>query len=146
MFSCRLKYADQFGEFFEFEEVLAGGGGGDDLVFQDPGAVVGDEDGVQAGGEGGVDVGLGGVADHPGGGWVEFVAGDEFAVCGGVLFGEHLDCGEKGTEAGALQLVGLFFQVAFCDHDAAVTPAEFGQGIFDLRQEVDLRGRDGVGE
>jgi hypothetical protein len=46
--------------------VLADGGLVDDLVFEDPGEVVGDEDGVKAGREGGVDVGAGAVADHPG--------------------------------------------------------------------------------
>ena len=39
----------QVGEGGEFEEMLAGGGLVDYLVFEDPGEVVGDEDGVEAG-------------------------------------------------------------------------------------------------
>jgi hypothetical protein len=46
----------EVGEGGEFEEVLAGRGLIDDLVFEDPGEVVGDEDGVEAGAEGWVDV------------------------------------------------------------------------------------------
>ncbi len=46
--------------------MLAGGGLVDDFVLEDPGEVVGDEDGVEAGSEGWVDVGAGAVADHPG--------------------------------------------------------------------------------
>ena len=51
-----LEVAGEGGEGGEFEEVLAGGRRVEDLVFEHPGEVVGDEDGVQAGGEGGVDV------------------------------------------------------------------------------------------
>ncbi len=128
------------------EELLARWGDVDHLVLQDPSAVMGDEDGVQAGGEGGVDVGLGRVADHPGGGGVQGVAGDELAVGGGILFGEHLDGGEERAEARALQLVGLLFKIALGDHDAAMALAELGEGGVDLREEVDLRGGDGVCE
>ena len=46
--------------------MLARGGLVDDLMLEDPGEVVRDEDGVKACGEGGVDVGAGAVADHPG--------------------------------------------------------------------------------
>ncbi len=146
MFSCRLKQAGEVGDLFELEELLAGWGGGDHLVLQDPGAVVGDEDGVQAGGEGGVDVGLGRVADHPGGGGVEGVAGDELTVGRGVLFREDLHGREEGAEARALQLVGLLFKIALGDHNAAMSLAELGEGGVDLREEVDLRGGDGVCE
>jgi hypothetical protein len=56
--------------------MLAGGGLVDDFVLEDPGEVVGDEDGVEAGSEGWVDVGAGAVADHPGvGGFAGVLSG-----------------------------------------------------------------------
>jgi len=61
-----LEVAGQVGEGGEFEEVLAGGRLVDNFVLEDPGEVVGDEDGVQTGAESGVDVGARAVADHPG--------------------------------------------------------------------------------
>jgi hypothetical protein len=54
-----LEVAEEVCEGAQFEEMLAGGRGVDGLVFEDPGEVVGDEDGVEAGGQRGVDVGLG---------------------------------------------------------------------------------------
>jgi len=57
--------------------VLAGGGLVDYLVLEDPGEVVGDEDGVEAGAEGGVNVGAGTVADHPGAAGFATVVGRE---------------------------------------------------------------------
>jgi hypothetical protein len=61
-----LKVVGQVGEGGEFEEVLSGGRLVDNLVLEDPGEVVGDEDGIEAGAESGVNVGAGAVADHPG--------------------------------------------------------------------------------
>ena len=61
-----LEILRQVGEAGEFEEVLAGRGLVDDFVLENPGEVVGDEDGVEAGAEGGVDVGARAIADHPG--------------------------------------------------------------------------------
>ena len=63
-----LKVLREVGEGGEFEEMLAGGGLVYDLVLEDPGEVVGDEDGVEARAEGGIDVRAGAVADHPGAG------------------------------------------------------------------------------
>ena len=57
--------------------MLAGGGLVDYLVLEDPGEVVGDEDGVEAGAEGGVNVGAGTVADHPGAAGFATVVGRE---------------------------------------------------------------------
>jgi hypothetical protein len=115
-------------------------------VLEDPGGVVGDEDGVEAGLERGVDVGFGGVADHPGGGRVERVARDEVEVGGGVLFGEDLDGGEDGSQAGAVELVGLLFDVALGDEQEAVAEAEAAEGIGYAGEEFDLGGGDDVGE
>ena len=39
----------EIGEACQFKELLASGGLVDDFVFEDPGEVVGDEDGVQTG-------------------------------------------------------------------------------------------------
>jgi len=44
-----LKVLGEIGEACQLEELLAGGRLVDDLVFEDPGEVVGDEDGVQTG-------------------------------------------------------------------------------------------------
>jgi hypothetical protein len=46
--------------------VLTGGRLVDNLVLEDPGEVVGDEDGVETRAEGRVNVGAWAVADHPG--------------------------------------------------------------------------------
>jgi len=44
-----LKVLGEIGEACQLEELLASGGLVDDFVFEDPGEVVGDEDGVQTG-------------------------------------------------------------------------------------------------
>jgi len=61
------------------------------LVFEDPGEVVRDKDGVEAGAERGVDIGFGAIADHPcGQGFAGVVVGEaEVGVV--VLFGQDLD-------------------------------------------------------
>ena len=118
----------------------------DDLVFQDPGEVVGDEDGVEAGAEGGVDVGAGAVADHPGVGGFATVMGCERDIGVVVFFVEDLDGGEVGCEAGALELAGLFFWVSFGDQDEAVAGGEVGEGGGYVGEEFDLLVSDGLGE
>ncbi len=90
--------ADQFGEGGEFEELLAGRRLVDDLVLEDPGEVVGDENGVKAGREGGVDVGARAVADHPGAAGVAGVVRGEGAIGLMMLFGEDFDSGEVRRE------------------------------------------------
>ena len=79
--------------------MLAGGGLVDDLVLEDPGEVVGDEDSVEAGTEGWVDVGSGTVADHPCRAGDAAVVGADGAVGFGVLFVEDFDGGEVRGEA-----------------------------------------------
>jgi len=56
----------QFWKGIQFEQALAGGGGVDGFVLEDPGVRMMDVYGVQAGGKRGVDVGARAVADHPG--------------------------------------------------------------------------------
>ena len=136
----------EVGEAGEFEEGLAGWGLVDYLVLEDPGEVVGDEDGVEAGGEGWVDVGAGTVADHPGAGGLAGVVGDEGVVGVGVFFGEDLDGGEVAGEAGAAELVLLLVGVALGDEDDAVAGGEFGEGGGDAGEEFDLLVGDGLGE
>ena len=126
--------------------MLAGGGLVDDLVLEDPGEVVGDEDGVKACRESGVDVGAWAVADHPGIGGIAAVVGGEGTVGVVVLFGKDFDCGEVGCQAGAFELAGLLFGVALGDHDEAVAGGEIGEGGGDVGEELDLLVGDGLGE
>jgi hypothetical protein len=141
-----LEEGEEVGEGGELEQVLAGGRGVYGLVLENPGEVVGDEDGVEAGGESGVDVGAGTVTDHPGAGGLEAVMVAEAAVGEFVLFGQHLNGGEVTLETGAGELVGLLLEVAFGDQDAAVAAGEQGQGLGDAAEQLDLLLGDGVGE
>ena len=136
----------EVGEGGEFEQGLSEGWGVDDFVFEYPGEVVGEEDGVEAGGEGGVDVRAGRVADHPGVDGVAGVVGEEGSVGLGVLFGEDFDGGEERAEARALQLVDLLVEVALGDEDDAVAGAEVFERSGDAGEEFDLGGGDGFGE
>jgi hypothetical protein len=118
----------------------------DDLVLEDPGEVVWDEDGVEACRECGVDVGAGAVADHPGVAGLAAVVGDEGAVGVVMFFREDFDGGEVRGEAGALQFAGLLFRVSFGDHDEAVAGGEVGQGWSYVGEKLDLVVGDGLGE
>jgi len=121
-----LEVTGQLSEGGQFEKMLPGRGLVDDLVLEDPGEVVGDEDRVEASRESWVNVGARAVADHPGVAGLATVMGDEGAVGVVVLFVEDLDGGEVGGEAGALELVGLLLGVTFGDHDQAVAGGEVG--------------------
>ena len=126
--------------------MLAGGGLVDDLVLEDPGEVVRDEDGVQAGGERGVDVGLGAVADHPGVWRSRSRGGGEGCDRLHRLFRQDFDGGEVRREAGAVEFVALLGVVAFGDQDAAVAAGEVGEGLGDAGEELDLLVGDGLRE
>ena len=63
-----------------------------------------------------------------------------------MLFGQDLDGGEVGGEAGAAELVGLLVGVALGDEDEAVAGGEVGEGIVDVGEEFDLLFGDGLGE
>jgi hypothetical protein len=136
----------EVGEGVEFEEVLAGWRLIDRFVFENPGEVVGDEDGVEARAESGVDVGARAVADHPGGAGLAAMMGAEGAVGLGMLFGEDFDGGEVRGEAGAAELASLLFRVALGDEDEAVAGGEFGEGRGYVGEEFDLLVGDGLGE
>lgn len=136
----------QIGEAGEFEEGLASGRLVDDIVLEDPGEVVGDKDGVEAGGEGWVDVGAGTVADHPRVTSFAAVMSCQGKIRFVVFFGENLYCAEVGGKAGTLKLVGLFFGIAFGDHDEAVPGGELGERRSHIGQEFNLLVGDGLGE
>jgi hypothetical protein len=141
-----LEILCKVGESGQFDEMLAGRGLVDDLVLEDPGEVVGDEDGVEAGAEGGVDVGPRTVADHPGVSDFAGVVGRECDVGVVVLFGQHLDGGEVGGEAGAFKLAGLLLEVSLGDEDESVAGGEIGEGWGNVGEEFDLLISDGLGE
>ena len=75
----------------QFEQVLACRRLVDYLVLENPGEVVGDEDGMEAGGECGVHVGTGAVADHPGVAGFAAVMTGQGAVGIVVFLRQHLD-------------------------------------------------------
>ena len=115
-------------------------------MFEDPGEVVRDEDGMQAGGECRIDIGARAVADHPGGMGIAGMIGGEGAVGGLALFGDDLYGGEVGGEAGAHELVGLLLWIALGDENEAVAFGEFCKGVFDGGEGLDLLLGDGLGE
>ena len=63
-----------------------------------------------------------------------------------MLFGQDLDGGEVGGEAGAVELAGLFFGVSLGDEDEAVAGGEVGESLGDVGEEFDLLVGDGLGE
>ena len=141
-----LEVTAQLSERRQFEKMLPGWGLVHDLVLEDPGEVVGDEDRVDASRESWVNVRARAVADHPGVAGLATVVGDQGAVGVVVLFVEDLDGSEVGGEARALELVGLLFGVALSDHDQSVAGGEVGEGRGNVREELDLLVGDGLGE
>src|ERR1700738_1124368 len=67
------------------------GAGDDRLVFELPGMLMRDIDGVQADLHGGIDVAARAVADHPAMGFHDFVFAHEFAIGLGTFFGNNFD-------------------------------------------------------
>jgi len=107
---------------------------------------MGDKDGMESGAEGWIDVGLGAVADHPGCGSFAGVMGGEGEVCLIVFFRQDLDGGKMGSEAGAVEFVGLFGRVALGDEDEAVACGKIGEGLGYAGQQLDLLIGDRLGE
>ena len=136
----------EIGEGGELEEMLADGWLVDNLVFEDPGEVVGDKDRVKTCREGRVDVGAGTVPDHPGVAGFAAVVGDEATVGVVVLFVEDLDGGEMEGEAGALELAGLLFKNPLGHEDQTVTGGQVCESLGDVWEELDLLIGDGLGE
>jgi hypothetical protein len=141
-----LKEACKISKGGKFQKDLAVWWLVDDFVLEHPGEVVGDEDCVETGSERGIDVGARTVADHPGNGRLAGVVRRQGEVGLGVLFREDFDRGEVGCQAGAMQLVVLFFGVALGDQDDAMAGREVGEGFGDFGQEFDLLIGDGLGE
>ena len=126
--------------------MLTGGWLVDDLVLEDPSEVVGDEDGVEPCAESGIDIGAGAVADHPGIAGFAAVVGGQGEIGFVMFFGEYLDGGEVNSEAGAAELVGLLFGIAFGNHDEAMARGEVGERGIDAGKKFDLLLGDGLGE
>jgi hypothetical protein len=136
---------EEVSEGGKFKELLAVGRSIDNFMFQNPGEVMGDEDGVKAGGQGGIDVGLWGVSDHPGEGGIDGVVGDEIEVGGLILFCENFDCGEEGLETRTAELFCLLCEVALGYENKTVTAGcEGAEGGLDGWKELDAGGGDGV--
>src|SRR5271165_4625420 len=102
-------------------------------ALQLPRVMVRHEDRVQTGGERGIDVRLGAVADHPRLLAQQRVLLDDRGVGGGVLLGDHFSRHEMLLQAGALQLAGLFGDVALGEQEKMVAPGQFGEGLGYLR-------------
>jgi hypothetical protein len=115
-----LEVMGEVGKGSEFEEVLAGRGLIDDLVLENPGEIMRDEDRMKAGRECGINVGAGAVADHPGIGHLAFVVHGKGPIGLVMLFGENFDRGEVGSETGAVEFVFLFEGIPLSDHNEAV--------------------------
>ncbi len=126
--------------------MAAAGGLVDYLVLENPGEVVGDEDGVDASAESRVDVGAGTVADHPCVAAVAGMVGDESAVGGGMLLVKDFGRGEVAGRGRNDGVCGLLFEVAFGDEDEAMAGGEVGESFFDFGEEFDLLLGDGLGE
>ena len=126
--------------------MLAGEGLVHGLVFEHPGEVVGDEDGVEASGERGVDVGLGAIADHPGHVGLELVVAGEQAVGGAGLLGEDFHGRKVFRQSRPAELVALLQLIALGDQDALVARGQRGKGLGDAGEQLDLLVGDGLRE
>jgi len=125
----RLEVATEFAESGEDDEFSAAGD--DRLVFELPGVLVRDVDGVEANLHGGVDVAARAVADHPGVGFYDFVFVDEEVVGFGIFFADDFDELEKALQAGALDFCSLLGGLAFGEEDEAVALGEIGERFGD---------------
>jgi len=141
-----LEQVAELGEGVQFEQVLTLRRGCNVRVLQNPGAGMKEKDGVQAGGQGRVDVALRAVADHPTGVGREFVALENFAIGGRVLFCNDFDGGEVAGESGAGQLVGLFRLIALGHEDETVAGGQFGESFFHAGEQLDLLFLDRAGK
>ena len=86
----------------EFKQMLSSRRLVDDLVLEDPGKVVRDEDGIKAGAECGVYVGAWTVADHPRVTALATMIGGKGDIGLAMLFRKHFDGGEMRRKSGAV--------------------------------------------
>jgi len=137
--------AAEFAEGGQDDELA--GAGFDRFMFEVPGVLVGDVDGVQADFHRGVDVAAWGVADHPAVRFYDFVFVDKTSVGDSVFFGDDFDGFEKALQAGALDLCGLFGGFTFGEENEAVALGQiserfrnavenFGRGAFKFDDAV----------
>ena len=125
----RLEVAAEFAEGGEDDEFADAGD--DRLVFELPGVLVRDVDGVEADLHGGVDVAARAVADHPGVSFYDFVFVDQEIVGLGIFFADDFDELEKSLQAGALDFGGLLGGLAFGEENQAVALGEIGERFGD---------------
>jgi hypothetical protein len=122
-----LEVAAQFAEARENDEFADTGEDG--LVFELPGVLMRNVDGVEADLHGGIDVAARAVADHPGVIFYDFVFADEEVVGLGIFFADDFDELEKSLEARALDFRGLLGRLAFREEDEAVAFGEIGKRL-----------------
>src|SRR5256885_16949960 len=103
--------AAEFAEGWEDDELA--GAGHYRFVFELPGVLVRDVDGVQADLHRWIDVAARAVADHPAMGLNDFVLVDERAVHFRAFLGNDFDEFKEALQAGALDLGGLLGGLAF---------------------------------
>src|ERR1700722_12091483 len=121
----KLEVAAEFAEGGEDDEFADAGEDG--LVFELPGVLMRDVDGVEADLHGGVDVAARAVADHPGGIFDDFVFVDEEIVGLGIFFADDFDELEESLEAGALDFGGLLGGLALGEKNQAGGLGEIGE-------------------
>lgn len=126
------------GERLQFEQLLSGRRCFHHFVFQHPGEVMWDEDGVQTCSQRWVDVGAGAVADHPRAGGLAAMVGREREVGIVMFFRQNLNCGEVGRKAGAFELSGLFGRVALCYQNESVAGGEILESFSDAGKKFYL--------
>src|SRR6202035_1378002 len=97
------------------------------LVFELPGVLVRDVDGVQTDLHGGVDVAAWTVANHPAVGFDDFVLTHEFAVSVRALLRNNFNELEEALQTRALDLRGLFSGFALGEENQAVALGEISE-------------------
>src|SRR6202022_786555 len=107
------------------------GAGDDRLVFELPGLLVRDVDGVEANLHGGIDVAARAVADHPAVGFYDLVFAHEFAIALRAFFGNNLDELEEALQTGALDLGGLLGGLPFSEENQAMALGQISERFWD---------------
>ena len=135
---------EELREGLQLEQVLSGRRRFHDLMFQHPGEVVWDEDGVETCPQRRVDIGTWTVADHPCAAGIAAVMGGEGEVGFIVLLGQHLDSFEVSRQAGAVELSALFGGIAFGYKNQPMTGGELRKGLSDAGKKFYLLLCDGI--
>ena len=123
------------GKLVEYEELAVWSRCTDFFVLQDPGAVMGDEHGVEVCCQGRVDVGPRTVADHPCRLGQQIVAHSNGAVRIRIFFWNDLDSLEESCQARALHFARLFRYGALGHQDESMTQSEVLEGLGNVVHE-----------